>query len=643
MKQYQFPAFALDPSKTWKEVPSAPQSTADVSRAVSALTIVLAYMMSGQKFRGSYSDYTLAEMDKELNDFCKWHSLSIDRVISWASSLLIPPTYQTPLGSMVERRMPSLGFALHEYQRNEAEWFASRQGGVAGLSCGTGKSVTAWAAAKAAVRNGRCIDSRCTIIAPVNAMGQWEPYADDLKHDFKEVNILSVDSTHKYKFDPRMGGALIVDECHKVKNESSTRSFNTFDIRLGYDWCLCLTGTLLHTGPEGVLMIQDLAVPGLSRFTDKWRFGTVFDCIVQKKVGRRTRSSLVTPAGEHFESFVQYLSRGVRSLSFASPTVREAVNLPGQTRTLVDSWPSPDWFITLKQKEREEIRAVVLTETGREPSDFDYTSRERLYWLPDCDWRWALGATSVAIMHERIALAEKGLDEEREPLPERLGEDDTVIGLPTFAKVRVESAREGRVDRCIERFKDSTGALSLRWYYAPGTDFIKPGPGVKIREVMKWVDSHPNEPALIGSVSSLSKRFIIAELEKRGKTLGVIDGTVSAKERSTLTARFQAGEIDYMVVQQVAGSESITLTRAATSFLIDHSWSPIHYTQYLARTCRTSQTRECEHYDLAFGRLQSEIVRTLQRGEAFDTRTRARLEELMQESLQWIQRAGAPN
>jgi hypothetical protein len=420
-------------------------------------------MLSGNRLNGSYANYTIADLSKDIDEFCDNRGFRSDFIAAWAQSILLPPSYHADLGNMVEHKMPALGFSLHSYQRREAEWFASRKGGVAALSCGTGKSVTAWAAAKAAVRNGMCNDSRCTVICPVNAAGQWGPYLQDLAKDYKTVELISVDSTHKFVGSGNLGGALIVDEAHKVKCTTSRRTHNTFAIRLGYEWCMALTGTLLHTGPEGVLAVQDLAIPGLSRFLDKWKFGQAFDCIIQKKVGTRTRPILTLPAAGRQGALATYLNRGVRSLSFNSPEVQQDQVVPGQTKLLQDTWPCPDW-----------VRELQTRKDPKTPPEH----RSVFYWLPECEWRWALGVSSVAIHHELMELHAMGLDCDRDPLPERLllpGENDTPE-FPHFTKVRAEATREGRLDRCIEAYRTDEGLTSYRWRYAPGSDMLCPKP-----------------------------------------------------------------------------------------------------------------------------------------------------------------------
>jgi hypothetical protein len=371
--------------------------------------------------------------------------------------------------------------------------------------------------------------------------------------------------------------------------------------------------------------VQDLAVPGLSRFTDKWKFGKVFNCIVKKNVGRGTRCSLAMPTGENFENYVRYLSRGVRSLSFASPEVREALLLPGQTKHCVDTWEEPQWVKDARKADREEI-----LRNNPKLSKAEVDSKEKLFWIPHCNGMWGLGVTALCVMDEWMELRKLGLGMDREPLSDL--EKSKEVVLPHVARALMELSREGRIDRCVE--KTSSG---YKWRYAPNSTFMEPSMGVKIKYVLDWVDRNEDEPALLGAVSSLSKLFLIQGLVERDKKFRVIDGTTESSLRGQYTKEFQSGEIDYMVVQQVAGSESITLTRASTSFLVDHAWSPIVYTQYLARTCRTGQNRECDHYDLVFGELQARVVKTLQRGEAFDINVRSRLEEMLAEGLRCVQ------
>jgi hypothetical protein len=619
---YSFPVFSFNPNRVWPEVPSCVQETSEVSRLVNAAVILTSYLISGGQLRGSYEGYTLQELSAELDKLCTVYNLDSGRLVAWAQSIILPPEYVKSIPA--EEYMPELGIKLHQYQRREAEWMASRRGGVFALSCGTGKSVTAWAAARAAVVNGTCSNERLSIVCPVNAVGQWGPYVDNLKNYFKEVGIYSVDSMHKTKHVPRVGGALIVDEVHKCKNTDSSRTLHTFEYRLGFDWCACLTGTLLHTGPEGSIHVQDLAVPGLSRFTNKWKFGEVFNCIVKKNIGSSVRRSLAIPSGESFEAFVKYLSRGVRSLSFDSPEVKKESVLPGQTKHAVDTWEEPEWVKLAREEDRREIKKLNPTLDKQEVAN-----REKLFWLPYCNGLWGLGATALCIMDEWNELRKLGLNADRE----KISEEDEIgeITLPHIAKARMEISREGRIDRCVE--KTSTG---YKWRYAPGSDLLNPAPGPKIKYVMNWVDMNEGEPALLGAVSSLSKNFLIKGLEERGKKFKVIDGTTDSRLRSEYTRMFQTGEIDYMVVQQVAGSESITLTRACNSFLVDHALSPIVYTQYLARVSRTGQQRECDHYDLVFGEYQTHIVKALQRGEAFDTNVRSKLEELLAEGLKCV-------
>jgi SNF2 family DNA or RNA helicase len=106
----------------------------------------------------------------------------------------------------------------------------------------------------------------------------------------------------------------------------------------------------------------------------------------------------------------------------------------------------------------------------------------------------------------------------------------------------------------------------------------------------------------------------------------VIQGGVSAADRATFVTDFQNGVFPVMVVQQVAGSEAITLTRAATSILVDHDLKATAYTQFIHRTWRQGQAQETTHIDLVFGDVQGQVLSTIHRGRSFDQNTRDQLE-----------------
>lgn len=602
------PDIAFNPSKVWPETPSRRISQHRAFHPLSYVTLLSAFVLAGGRVRVDET-ISLEELEHIIELYAAHFRVPKQRIIAWAESLLIPYTDPGSL-DVIEPKMPELNITLHDYQRQEAAWFAARSGGVAALSCGTGKSVTAWAAAIGAARNGRCSTNRCYIIAPLNAIPQWEPYTKNLKRVFRHVEIISVDSAHKYARLPDEGGALIVDECHKIKNIETRRSSSVFQIRLHFDWCVCLTGTLLHSGPAGVLAIQETAVPGLSRFADKWQLGEAFNCIIKKQIGPRTIMSLVIPSGVFFDAFAEYLKLGVRSLSFACPSIKEVIRLPDQVRYCIDTWPTPDWVIEHQERQRRAGERITV------------------HWLPqleaDTGFQKAVAALAHALAYELHYERGGGADGE-------INEDQHGSGFPSFAKLRAYAAIEGLYDRCL--IETDHPVFKYRWLYAPGTDAKNPGFGPKIRELLKWISEHPLEPLLIGCVSTESKRVISRALTSRGISYAVIDGKTGVPERKRIVEAFQNGALSYIIAQQVAGSESITLTRASTSILVDHHWGAAQYSQFLARTHRISQTRLCEHYDYAFGHLQKLIVENVQKGERFDSQIRERIETLISDSL----------
>jgi len=432
---------------------------------------------------------------------------------------------------------------------------------------------------------------------------QWKPYLVDLKKTFKEVLVLSCDSLHKYQnISPVPGGAVIFDEIHKLKNFNAFRTQYGYKMRANFEWAVCLTGTLLHTGAEGVLSVQDIACPGLSRYTDKWSFGNDFHCIIEKQIGPRIRHSLGIPQMSVRDDFVRYLSRGMRSLSFESLAVRAVIKLPNQERIVVDTWEKSDWLKNMEKKAQDEFFAKVQTQGGK-PTVEMFMAENPYHWPPELDWKKLFALTAVGIMYQNIEEWEKNGQEGNKP------------GLPSFPELLHKVSKMGNVDK-VSALQDGFIRFIGPLTYGP-----------KIQWVLQWLKDNPEEFVVIGAASVQTINLLKAELEKLKLDHRLIRGGVGPKDRDTFIKDFQDGKFKIMLLQQVAGSESVTLTRAKNSILIDHDWSPITYTQFLARTCRQGQTHECTHYDLVFNAIQEEIVRKLKRGEAFDSETRAQIEQ----------------
>lgn len=524
----------------------------------------------------------------------------------------------------------------------------------------THNTATSIAAAIGAKRLGTLKGDRAYVICPLNAMQTWRRASVDLQQEFKDVQLVSIDSLHHYKgLTVAEGGALILDECHRAKHEETGRTKEAYQLRRCFEWCTSLTGSLLHTGPEGIMTILDLSCPGLSRFLDKWAFGEAFACIAGKKVQirgvRRIKHSLVIPGEESRPPLAKYLERAVRSLSTTSPEVSSVLKLPGQTATTVDSWDKPEWVEQLIA----ECRTTVET-AAKAPAGAVIPGIQEVVWAPTAPWQDLMGALAVCIMEETReeilevaselnSTAVSNIDDAVRSIRDKLNDPmfrandqewlgrrkplEALIknpGLPTFSKVLHAACRLGRYDHVIVKHTELVKGLkntTWRFKYGPGRSRKNPGIGPKCQFVLDWLRDNPGEPLVAGAAGKGAINVLSAAMAELGVTHRIIRGGVSSKHREQFVDEFNRGEAQVMLVQQVAGSESIDLIRASTSLLVDHDWSASTYEQYLARTNRQGQKRECFHFDLAFNGVQIESIGRLIRGRDFDAQTRALLEQ----------------
>lgn len=634
------PLFIFDIAQTWPETRATAKrnlgSSAECPDEVAAVTMAVAYMLSGRPLNTDVQNAYA-----KIIEFLGSVNVPEERVHAWAKSLLMPPSETLANLDAVPTHNLAFGFTYHPFQREGAGWAAHRRGSLLAYGCGVGKTGTATAAAVAAVHLGNSSNERCVIMCPVNAQSVWDKARADLDAVFKKVIIYSMDSAHHFaSLDPGPGGALIIDEAHKAKGEDARRSKALRAMRRCFDWATCLTGSLLESGPEGLLALHDIACPGLSRFMCAMDFGKNFDCIAVTQLGRGTRRKLVIPGSKSAPFMVQYLARSTRSLSFESPEVAAVVHMEAHRDFVEDTWPRPAW--------------AGLAD----PS---------ILWCPDTGWQTYMGAMAVCMMHDdrddmltfaakhglAVALTAGGTAANVTPAHEEvawqtlqaqfkaLGKDPffpaadgkearrmaLLGGLATFPRVMHASLREGRFARTIRKETDAATGTTYRWFYAPGHSRLNPGEGPKLTWVRDWLARNPKEQLVLGAGGKATVGACKILLEELGITYRVIEGGVPADHRGTFCEEFQAGAVRVMLLQQVAGSESVTLTAAATSVLLDHDLKATAYTQYRHRTYRQGQKRESEHFDHVFGPRQEALLALIQRGRSFDQTTRDKLEQ----------------
>jgi superfamily II DNA or RNA helicase len=129
-----------------------------------------------------------------------------------------------------------------------------------------------------------------------------------------------------------------------------------------------------------------------------------------------------------------------------------------------------------------------------------------------------------------------------------------------------------------------------------------------------------DEPVVVCAEYTDSLDSIEAALKEAGITYGRVDGAVTGSERQDIQRRFQAGEIRVFLGQMDASTTSLDLDRACISVGVDHTWKAANYDQFLGRTARRTQKRECHHYDLVANQLQDKVVGRVQEHMDFDAK-----------------------
>jgi SNF2 family DNA or RNA helicase len=114
--------------------------------------------------------------------------------------------------------------------------------------------------------------------------------------------------------------------------------------------------------------------------------------------------------------------------------------------------------------------------------------------------------------------------------------------------------------------------------------------GSKTDAFLEWAENN-TEPFVVMTTFSSYFELVKPELEKLGKKVEVIDGSVSKTNRQHIVDRFQKGEIDILLANIIAAGTGLTLDKSDTIIFLDKSFNPADNEQAQDRIVPTTEDR----------------------------------------------------
>lgn len=102
------------------------------------------------------------------------------------------------------------------------------------------------------------------------------------------------------------------------------------------------------------------------------------------------------------------------------------------------------------------------------------------------------------------------------------------------------------------------------------------------------------EHTIIAFMWHHQRDLIIAALEKRGRRVAYIDGTVPVRKRNQIVEDYQNGEYDDILLHPQAAAHGLTLTRATTTIWASPTYQYEFFDQLNRRAYRIGQEQRCE-------------------------------------------------
>jgi SNF2 family DNA or RNA helicase len=114
--------------------------------------------------------------------------------------------------------------------------------------------------------------------------------------------------------------------------------------------------------------------------------------------------------------------------------------------------------------------------------------------------------------------------------------------------------------------------------------------GAKTDALLEWAENN-TEPFVVMTTFSSYFDIVKPELEKLGKRVEVIDGSVSKSNRQEIVEKFQRGDVDILLGNIIAAGTGLTLDRSDTIIFLDKSFNPSDNEQAQDRIVPTTEDR----------------------------------------------------
>ena len=114
--------------------------------------------------------------------------------------------------------------------------------------------------------------------------------------------------------------------------------------------------------------------------------------------------------------------------------------------------------------------------------------------------------------------------------------------------------------------------------------------GSKTDALLEWAENN-TEPFVVMTTFSSYFELVKPELEKLGKKVEVIDGSVTKSNRQRIVEDFQSGKVDILLANIIAAGTGLTLDRSDTIIFLDKSFNPADNEQAQDRIVPTTETR----------------------------------------------------